>query len=96
MFRKMRGIGLSEEKQGLLFFTCRDYRNQRAEVQVRVRRLCDEVGGEEKAYRKALFELLTTRESVTALSLKHGVSTTKLYDLRRTFYEKWYTTQGVM
>ena len=90
MFRKMRGVDLPEKKQGLLFFVCQNYEEQPERVRQRIRRLCDRISGGEEAYRAALFDMLTTRESVTALSLRHNVSAAKLYDLRREFYEAWY------
>lgn len=74
----------------MLFFTCRDYVDQPEWVQKKIDNVCDHVSGGEKAYKDALFGMLTTRESVTALTMRHCVSATKLYDMRRRFYENWY------
>ena len=85
-FKKLRGVSLPEEKQGLIRYTCLTYRDQSAHIQKKIRRLCNEHGG---LYGAALWEVMCTRESVTSISLRHHVSETVLYEIRKDFYEAW-------
>ena len=85
-FKKIRGVNLPEEKQGLIRYTCLTYRDQPAHIQRKIRRLCEEQGG---CYSAALWEIMCTQESVTSISMRHHVSERGLYDLRKRFYEEW-------
>lgn len=87
MFKKRKGIKLPYNKQGLIYFTCLDYKNQPREIQDKIKRNCEEVGGEE--YKKALFEFVTTDKSAVSISMKNYLSEGTLYVLRKKFYEKW-------
>ena len=87
-FRKYRGIRLSYEKQGLIYFTCRTYRFQPPEVQKKILRLCEKAS-RENPY--ALFCLLTSGKSTTNIALRFQIaSENTLYNARRRFYEGWY------
>lgn len=86
-FKKLRGVPLPVEKQLLIRAICLNYDDRPQWEQKKIRRLCDECGG---AYSAALFEIMTTQQSVTAISLKHHVSETVLYDIRKIFYMRWY------
>ena len=86
-FRKLRGVRLSWERQGYVYFTCQTFENQPKRTQEKICRLCNRHGGE---YSDALFELLTTKRSVVAVAMKYNVSDRTLYRLRREFYEGWY------
>ncbi len=86
-FRKRRGVRLSYNRQGLVHFTCLDYRNQPTEVRRKIRELCRSAGGE---YSEALFEALTTDRSAVQICQRHYIaSPTTLYEMRRKFYERW-------
>lgn len=86
-FKKLRGVSLPVEKQLLIRAICLNYDDRPQWEQKKIVRLCDECGG---AYSAALFEIMTTQQSVTAISLKHHVSETVLYDIRKNFYMRWY------
>lgn len=86
-FRKLRGVRLPEEKQGLIRYTCLDYATQPDWMKRKISRLCDQYGGE---YSRALFEVMTTRRSITDISLDYCVSESVLYERRRLFYEHFY------
>lgn len=87
MFKKRRGIKLSYIKQGLICFTCLDYKDQPQEIKDKIVNLCNEVGGE---YRQALFEVMTNEHvTITSVSNKYYMGETNLYELRRKFYEQW-------
>ena len=85
-FKKLRGVELSEEQQGLIRYTCLTHRNQPVRVQQKVRRLCDKCGGD---YSAALQEAMCSKQSILAIAQKHHVSESTLYRLRRKFYESW-------
>lgn len=86
-FKKMRGIRLTYDEQGLVYFTCRNIKKQPRAVQDRVLSLCLEVGGAE--YWQALYSVLTSEDSIRSIAIEHCVSESQLYKLRKSFYEKW-------
>ena len=83
-FKKKRSIELSYERQGLIYFLCVNYNKLSAELQRHIHNICLEVGAE---YYAALFELVTTTASVTAISSKHYTSPETMYRLLRKFYK---------
>lgn len=85
-FKKLRGVDLPEERQGLIRYTCLTYRDQNTATQNKIKRLCQEHGG---LYGAALWEVMCTRESVTSISMRHHVSENTLYNARKDFYEAW-------
>ena len=85
-FRKLRGVRLPEEKQGLIRYTCLNFATRPAWMKEKITRLCDECGGE---YSRALFEVMTTRRSMTEIALRHCVSESVLYNRRKLFYESF-------
>ena len=87
MFKKRRGIHLPYNKQGLIYFTCMDIKNQPEYIQKKVQNLCAEVAGEDF---RALYEVLTNdNKSIIGISLEYFVSEKRLYNMRKQFYEKW-------
>ncbi len=86
MFRKRKGINLSYPMQGFVCFSCLTYDAQPNNIKSKINRLCDVVGGE---FRDALFEFVTTEKSAVEIGLKYYVSESKLYDMRKKFYESW-------
>ena len=85
-FKKLRGVHLPEEKQGLIRYSCLTYKEQPKHIQNKIQRLCREVGG---AYQAALWEVMCSKSSITSIAMAHHISETVLYDLRRRFYEAW-------
>ena len=85
--KKLRGIPLPEEKQGLVRYTCLCYRDMPKHTQEKIQRLCRDAGG---AYSAALWEVMCTRETVTAIALRHHVSEMTLYRARKVFFLRWY------
>ncbi len=86
MFKKRRGIKLPYKKQGLIYFTCLDIRNQPQTTQEKIESLCEDIGGE---YKDALYEVMTSERSVRSIALDRYVSESTLYALRKKFYEAW-------
>ena len=85
-FKKLRGVALPEEKQGLIRYSCLTYKEQPRHIQNKIQRLCREVGG---AYQAALWEVMCTKDSITAIAIRHSVSEATLYRARKEFYESW-------
>ena len=85
-FKKMRGIDLPEEQQGLIRYTCLNWRTQPVWVQEKIRYICEQCAG---AYQHALFEVMTTNRSITAIAMEHALSESLLYAMRKRFYESW-------
>ena len=63
-FKKLRGVDLPEEKQGLVRYICLNSDSQPKRTQDKIQRLCDDVGG---AYSAALREVMCGRKSITAI-----------------------------
>lgn len=85
-FKKLKGIKLTYEVQGLIFFTCRTLDKQSIARQNKIKELCMNIAG---ADAKALLEVLTTDTSILRISEKHFVPEKKLYQLRKSFYEEF-------
>lgn len=85
-FKKLRGIDLPEEQQGLIRYTCLNWRTQPVWVQEKIRYICEQCAG---AYQHALFEVMTTNRSITAIAIEHALSESMLYAMRKRFYESW-------
>lgn len=85
-FKRLRGVPLPEKRQGLIRYTCLCIETQPQWVQRKVERLCREVGGD---YAEALKEVMCTNDSITSIAIRHYVSETTLYRLRKKFYVSW-------
>lgn len=86
MFKKIRSIKLPYRRQGLIYFTCRDYENQPPKVKDKINRMCYEIGGELNA---VLFEIMTGEMSVKEAAIKYYINEKALYRMRKKFYESW-------
>ena len=87
MFKRKRGIKLSYNEQGLIYFTCMNIKNQPARVQERIKHMCDEIGQENSS---ALFELLTNdKKSLECIADENFMSEKNLSQMRKKFYEQW-------
>ena len=86
MFKKRRGIDIDYAMQGLICFTCLTFESQPKRIKERIIKICESVAGDKS---DALFELLTTDKSVTAVAMKHYVSESTLSSLRAKFYMRW-------
>ena len=85
-FKKCRSIRLSYERQGLIFFTCRTYRDQPPAVQRKILRLCQQAS-RENPY--ALYLMLVTGQSPCRLAQDFHLAENTLYQARKRFYESW-------
>ena len=87
MFKKRRGIHIPYERQGLIHFTCVNYRDLPDDVLQKISNLCNEVG---KEHALVLFEVVTNKDkSIRQLAMEYHISETQLYHYRKKFYEAW-------
>jgi hypothetical protein len=87
MFKKRRGIKLSYNKQGLIYFTCMNVADMPEHIQEKIKRLCEDVG---KEHSEVLYKVVTdSNKSIRSLALEHHISETQLYYYRKKFYEEW-------
>lgn len=87
MFRKLRGVSVPYQRQGLIYFTCATYRQQPQWMQRKIDKLCQECGGE---YADALKALLTEEGArVDGVALQYHMSEGTLIRARKKFYETW-------
>lgn len=87
MFKKRRGIHIPYNKQGLIYFTCVNYKDMPEHIQDKIMRLCHEVG---KEHAEVLFEVVTnSNKSIRALAMEYHISEMSLYRYRKKFYEEW-------
>ena len=90
MFKKIRSVKIPYRRQGLIYFTCRNYENQPSEVKDKIRSMCSEIGGKAGAgYSEALLEVMTGEKSVAETAGKHYINEKTLYRMRKMFYESW-------
>jgi hypothetical protein len=88
MFKKRRGIKLPYNKQGLIYFTCVNIVDMPEDVQDKIKKLCDDIGGKE--YADVLYKVVTdSSRSIRSLSMEYHISETQLYHYRKKFYEMW-------
>lgn len=87
-FRKKWSIDVTYNRQGLIYFICINYNIMPDDVKNKILDLCIRAGGE---YRTALFEVITTNKSVTAVSIEHYISPETLYRMLRRFYDLFDT-----
>lgn len=85
-FRKLRGVHIPYARQGLIRFTCLNYRDEPETVQGRIDRLCRAAGG---AYAYELHLVMCTPRTIRSISMERHVSESTLYRIRARFYEMW-------
>lgn len=87
MFKKRRGIRLSYNKQGLIYFTCMNIKDMPDDVKQKILNLCIEVSGQ---HYKALYTMLTDdSKNIHVIAMDFHISETQLYFYRKKFYENW-------
>ena len=90
-FRFRPRLGVSYERQGLVYFVSRTYTQQPKRVQEKIERLCRDCGGE---HWRALFEFVTTDEGAVSIGLRHHVSEGTLYRAVRGYYRAFAHERG--
>lgn len=83
MFRFRRSVPVSYDRQGLIYFYSRLYRSLPEKKQARIRRLCQEAGGE---YAEALFDFVVGNLNAPAVCGKYFLSQSTLDRVVRKYY----------
>ncbi len=83
MFRFKKGVPLSYEEQGYIYFTSRRYKRLPEDAQRRILNLCMEAGG---AHYQALFAFVTTDIGAAAVCARHFLSESTLERIVRKYY----------
>ncbi len=78
---------LSEEKQGLVYYVCRNYKNLPKETQDSIRSLCDQVCRPDKYNSEALLAYLIT-DNYKKISIDYYISVSQLNKLRGKFFRE--------
>ncbi len=84
MFRFKRGVKVTYDRQGYIYFVSRLYKSLDEDRQRAILNLCMECGGE---HYRALFEFVTSDTTATALELKYYISKATLYRVVQRYYE---------
>lgn len=84
VFRFKRGVKVSYNRQGYIYFTSRLYHELSPEDQQTILNLCLTHGGE---YYQALFEFVTTDATATEIVMRHYLSKRTLYRIVAKYYE---------
>ena len=83
MFRYRKGIPLSYNRQGYIFFQSLLYRELSPRDQERIVKLCKQCA---RQYWKALLEYVTTPANAPYIEMKHHISQSTLYRVTREYY----------
>lgn len=86
MFRYKRSIDVDYDRQGLIYFTSRMYRQLPERRQQKILNLCLACGGE---YYQALFEFVTSDATATAVCVRHHLSRSTLERAVKRYYENF-------
>jgi len=87
MFRRLKGVKLSYERQGFIRFACLTYNDQSEEIKRKILNLCLSCGADNW---QALFEFMTTQKSAVSIAAKYFTSETVIYRMRKKFYHAWF------
>ena len=85
-FRKYRGINLPYNKQGQIYFTLVNYKEQNKRTRDRIDRLIRQAAGPHEA---ALRAFVLDGRSAVAVAQEYYVSENRLYVMRKRLYESW-------
>lgn len=88
-FKKIRGLKMPYERQGMIFFTLANYKEQPPEMRERIDEMIAEVCGGDAAYENALRAWLIKGEDFESVHLRYYVNAATLGRLRRRIYERW-------
>lgn len=85
-FRYRPGLGIPYDRQGLIFFTGRDYENQPMRVRRKIENLCRAAAGENW---RALLCYVTTDAGTVAVCQRYHMSENSLHRMVRKYYRLW-------
>lgn len=82
-FRYRPGLGVSYERQGLIFFTSRTYQDQPLRTRQKIERICRAAAGE---HWRALLRYITTDAGTVAVCQEYHVGEATLCRAVRRYY----------
>ena len=88
-FREIRNIGVSYKKQGQIFFTLQNYRDQPKNVKNRIRELIMDAAEGNRAYEAALWDWLIGSSTAQQAAEEHYVRLQTLVEMRNKIYRSW-------
>lgn len=88
-FKYMPSCKMNYVQQGVVFFTCQNFRYLEKEKQDKIRAFCTEIGGGDGMKRQAILTYMTTHISWRACCDRFYISDATLDRLRRRFYALW-------
>lgn len=88
-FRRIRNLRISYEKQGQIFFTLANYKDQPENIKKRIDALLTEASGGYCPYYSALRQWLIDGVTLQQAAASNFVREATLIEMRKKFYEKW-------
>lgn len=88
-FREIRNIGVSYKKQGQIFFTLQNYKEQPQNVKRRIREMIMEASEGNRAYEAALWDWLIGSSTAQQAAEEHYVRLQTLVEMRNKIYRAW-------
>jgi len=88
-FKYMPSLKQSYERQGEIFFTCRNYKHLAHAEKVRIDLICAECAKGDSYKRRAIFAFMTTGASWRECCMKYHISDSTLERLRKEFFRLW-------
>lgn len=85
-FKRGKRYGLPYEKQGLIYFTCLNYKDLPKKQREKIDRLCEKIGGQ---HRRALLEAVTTEKTMLQVAMEYKVDESWLYRLVCRFFRAY-------
>lgn len=89
MFRYKKGIGVSYNRQGYIYFASRMYRELPVGKRKKLEALCDQCGGENS---RALLDFVTTDAGADVVCDRHYLSRSTLHRMVRRYYREFPET----
>lgn len=87
-FKKKRGMSIDYAGQGLVYFTCANYKHLPIKYRRKIDDAINDVGGFDSEALRSL--VLDVRQSVLSVSMGYCISEAKLIKLRQNFYKRMY------
>lgn len=88
-FRKMKGIKLSYERQGQIFFALRNMNKQTEKVRLQISEKLKKAAGGDESIERALWEWCVLGYGAQETAMRNHIDASVLYRARKRLYENW-------
>ena len=88
-FREIRNIGVPYKRQGQIYFTLANYKDQPQTVKNRIRELISDAAGGNCAYEAALWDWMIGGMDAQRAASEHYVRMQTLVRMRNKVYQSW-------